>query len=57
MDDDEVTTMAITFFENEMVQTIFIYQNDQDEVIMSETPPPKIPEKKKAIYFTKTSAW
>lgn len=24
---------------------------------MSETPPPKIADKKKAIYFTKTSAW
>lgn len=57
MDDDDVTTTAITFFENEMIQTIFIYQNELDELVMSEHPPARIADKKKAVYFTKTAAF
>lgn len=32
MDNDDVTTTAITFFENEMIQTIFIYFDENGDL-------------------------
>lgn len=52
--EDSITT-TITFFENEMLNTIFIYEVD-GELVMSERPPSK-GEKKKVVFFTKVATY